>query len=128
METINQFKKNEKVYVIYHNIYLGLLFHLFQPPACGKIICKHWKRKYHLFAKPKIGHEKGLCDWYWVNCVGYIYPVLIPETCIRNLSESINKDNRMFERMGTPDYGNIQRGSYDGLRSNLSEKELYLNI
>lgn len=117
-----EFKSNDKVYVRYHNIYLLTIFHLFQPPACGKIIGKHWKRKYNY-----LWGKDGICDWYWVKCVNCIFPILVPETCIDNLAESIEKDKRTVERLGVPDLLDNKRSFYEDFKNHQSKKELYLN-
>lgn len=98
---------------------------IFQPPDCGKIISKSSKRKYHHFAE-KRDNPDGLCDWYWVKCVNCIFPILIPETCIKDLAESIKKDKRMFVKMGVPDLFDKQRKSYEGLKNYQYKKESYL--
>jgi len=118
---MDKFKKGDKVYIISHNIYFWI-FRIFKPCVCGKIIRKHWRKKYDYW-----WGKEGVCDWYWVNCVGYIYPILVPETCIQDLTESIQKDKRMFESMGEPDLFDRQRGAYEGLKDKQLDKELYLS-
>ena len=78
---MNNFKFNQKVYVIYHSTYF------FNPPMCGKILIKcPFKIKHHFSRK------EGKCYWYLVKMINGLI-VLVPETCIEDLKESIQKHN-----------------------------------
>ncbi len=81
-----KFSFKQKVSCIYHYIiYCNM-------PVLGWIICKLPLRKKHHFSKEK----DGKCNWYLVLTKNFI-PIIIPETCIDDLKDSINDDKQWFD-------------------------------
>lgn len=76
----------QKVWCYYH----CTLF--FSPPMCGTVLFKlPFKMKHH-FAYGE-NYKNSLCNWYFVFMENKMI-VLMPETCLSDLSEEIEKHNK----------------------------------
>lgn len=125
-----QFKKGQKVYVIYHNVWKGFI-NIFQPPQAGIIVDKG-DRKTHHFAAGYFSYDKieadGKCRWYWIKFPCGTFE--IPNTCIEDLEENIKKEKEWFELPYVKEMEKDpeQYSAGQKLKQQLQEQEKFLKV